>query len=216
MDFIKPEIRITGDGSPTLVCPGSGETYHSVIGAVEESLHVFIRNGFDACRKEALSVLECGFGSGLNAWLTARAARSTGRRVRYIAVELNPVDPSVFVPPHFPDDDTFRAIHSGEWGRETVIDEWFSLTKLHRDLAGMVFDSKFDLVYFDMFAPDSCPHLWTREVFANVGEAMEPGGMLVTYSAKGDVKRALRSAGFDVERLPGAPGKRHMLRATKL
>ncbi|MCC8018790.1 MAG: tRNA (5-methylaminomethyl-2-thiouridine)(34)-methyltransferase MnmD [Rikenellaceae bacterium] len=215
MDFISPEIRSTADGSATLVSPSTGETYHSLAGAVRESEHIFIGAGLRRCIKNELSVLEAGFGSGLNAWLTAREAAATGRRVRYTAVELYPVDPAVLNGAGFPDDCLFRQIHAVEWGGEAVISETFTLRKIFADLAETRFDAKFDVVYFDMFAPGEHPHLWSVDVFGAIAAAMNVGAALVTYSAKGDVKRALRAAGLEVTRLPGAPGKRHMLRAVK-
>ncbi|MCD7970914.1 MAG: tRNA (5-methylaminomethyl-2-thiouridine)(34)-methyltransferase MnmD [Alistipes sp.] len=215
MEYIRPHIRITGDGSPTLVCPRSGDTYHSVNGAVSESEHVFIRNGLALCGKDVISIFEAGFGSGINAWLTAKYAAENGKMVRYFAVEKFPVDPSLLQVPQFPSDRIFRSIHSTEWGRETEVTEGFKLVKIHGDLAETVFDVKFDVVYFDMFAPDTVPGLWTGELFARIAQAMVPGTALVTYCAKGEVKRALRSVGLEVKRLPGAPGKRHMVRAVK-
>ncbi|MCD8072555.1 MAG: tRNA (5-methylaminomethyl-2-thiouridine)(34)-methyltransferase MnmD [Alistipes sp.] len=216
MDFIRPQISTTADGSPTLVSPSGGDSYHSVNGALTESLHVFIRNGLELCTAEKITVLEAGFGSGLNAWLTAKYARQAGREIEYMAVELHPVDPAIFVGSAFPDDELFGAIHSAEWGAARKIGGNFTITKLCGDLAGMVFDAKFDLIYFDMFAPDTAPHLWSDELFGKLAAARNPGAALVTYSAKGDVKRALRAAGLQVKRLAGAPGKRHMLRAVKI
>ncbi|MCC8036495.1 MAG: tRNA (5-methylaminomethyl-2-thiouridine)(34)-methyltransferase MnmD [Rikenellaceae bacterium] len=216
MDFITPQISVTADGSPTLIAPSGGYTYHSVNGAVTESRHVFIRNGLELCGGQNIAVLEAGLGSGINAWLTAVFAEDTGRKIDYRAVELHPVDPSVVDGSGFPDDPLFRAIHSARWDTGQKLSDNFTITKVYGDLAGMVFDVKFDLIYFDMFAPDTAPHLWSQEIFANIAGAANPGAALVTYSAKGDVKRALRAAGFEVERLPGAPGKRHMLRAVKI
>ncbi len=215
MEYVFPEIVTTADGSPTLICPATGETYHSVTGAAGESEHVFIGAGLRRCEKTGVSILEAGLGSGLNAWLTAREASATGRTVRYTAVELYPVEPAALQGPPFPDDDLFRAIHAAGWGTETVISGNFSLRKICADLAETRFDTKFDVVYFDMFAPGDHPDLWTESIFSAIAAAMNQGAALVTYSAKGDVKRALRAAGLEVERLPGAPGKRHMLRAVK-
>ena len=112
-------------------------------------------------------------------------------------------------------DDMFIPLHQAAWNEKQAITPNFSLTKIHGDLADTWFDTIFDIVYYDAFAPDSQPELWTEEIFRRIYLAMSAGGMLLTYSAKGDVKRALRAAGFEVHRLEGAPGKRHMLRAIK-
>ena len=212
---ISPSIETTADGSQTLRHPDTGETYHSVNGAAAESEHVFVRNGFDACPLRHVRIFEMGFGSGLNALITLHAAQGQGRTVGYTAVELYPVPQETIARMTLSADPAFRLLHAAEWGVPQGITDGFTLHKIAGDLADMVFDTTFDLVYFDAFAPDSQPALWTPEIFGRLYAALEPGGALVTYSAKGDVKRAMRSAGFEVRRLPGAPGKRHMLRAVK-
>lgn len=212
---IHPQIEITADGSPTLRHPLLGETYHSLNGAVSESEHIFLRGGFDACTANPVSILEVGFGSGLNAYLTLRAGADAGRQVHYTAVELYPVDAQTVASLDWARDALFTALHSAPWGRDCRIADHFTLHKIEGDFADTEFDTTFDLVYFDAFAPDTQPELWSGAVFGKIFASLSPGGSLVTYSAKGDVKRALRGAGFEVRRLPGAPGKRHMLRAIK-
>jgi hypothetical protein len=164
-------------------------------------------------------ILEMGFGTGLNAWLTLEAAERTGRRVEYTAVELYPVPVEIASRLDYTSDPRFAALHAAPWDEWTEPAEGFRLLKLHGDVAGVLaksdFSAIFDLVYWDAFAPDTQPGLWTEEIFARVFEATAPGGVLVTYSSKGDVRRALQAAGFAVERLPGALGKRHMLKAVK-
>ncbi len=211
-----PEIEATADGSQTLRHPVNGQTYHSVGGAESESEHVFIRAGFDACPRAHIRILEVGFGSGLNALMTMRAAARAGRTVEYTAIELYPVSQQTVERMALAADAGFRVLHAAPWGVPTEVNAGFSLHKIEGDLADMQFGTTFDLVYFDAFAPDCQPELWTQEIFARIFAALGPGGALVTYSAKGDVKRALRAAGFTVRRLPGAVGKRHMLRAVKL
>lgn len=212
---ITPAIEATADGSQTLRHPLTGETYHSSNGAATESEHVFIRAGFDTCPHTHVRILEAGFGSGLNALLTLRAAERAGRTVEYTAVELYPVAQQTVERMELAGDWDFRMLHDAPWGMPVAITDGFSLHKIEDDLADMRFRTTFDLVYFDAFAPDCQPELWTTGVFARIFAAMSPGGLLVTYSAKGDVKRALRAVGFVLQRLPGAPGKRHMLRAAK-
>lgn len=217
---IKPEIISTEDGSSSLVHPIIGETYHSMHGAETEAIHVFISNGFryvleNNLRQEKLRVLEAGFGSGLNAWLTMREAGEMGVSVDYTGIELYPVELSVIKDTSYAAYTGFSELHQSAWNTATAITPQFTLTKLDTDLSFLNIDTTFDLVYFDMFSPDVRPELWSTEVFSLIYERMRDYGVLVTYSAKGDVKRALRAAGFEVSRLPGAPGKRHMLRAVK-
>lgn len=210
-----PEIVNTSDGSQTLRHAVTGETYHSVNGAVAESMHVFIRNGFEAHAANHVRIFEAGFGTGLNALLTLHAAREAGRSVDYTAVELYPVTPEVASAMTYASNPLFIRMHEVPWGATHEIADGFSLTKIHGDLANMHIDAIFDIVYYDAFAPDSQPELWTEDVFRRIYGLLAPGGILLTYSAKGDVKRALRAAGFEVMRLEGAPGKRHMVRAVK-
>lgn len=205
----------TADGSQTLRHPHTGETYHSVNGAVEESMHVFVGNGFETFEGGHARILEMGFGSGLNALLTLHAAGQTGRSVDYTAIELYPVPAEVAGAMAYASDPLFMQLHEAPWNELRQITPWFRLTKIHGDLADTHFDTIFDLVYFDAFAPDSQPELWTEDIFRSIFAILAPGGALLTYSAKGEVKRALRAAGFEVRRLAGAPGKRHMVKAVK-
>ncbi len=217
--MFRPSVEITEDGSATLRSPVCGDTYHSTRGAVGESRHVFIGNGFMQTGGDPVRILEAGFGTGLNAWLTYLEAARQGRAVEYTAVELYPVPEDVAAGLNYTEDPHFAAMHRTEWGVRTSIADHFALLKMQADLAVTDFSGNlalFDLVYYDAFAPDTQPELWTAELFARIYGAMADGGILVTYSSKGDVKRALRAAGFTVERLPGALGKRHMLRGRKL
>jgi tRNA U34 5-methylaminomethyl-2-thiouridine-forming methyltransferase MnmC len=218
---LSPSIELTADGSATLRSPFNGDTYHSLRGAVGEARHVFIEHGFRAARSTraggSLRVLEMGFGTGLNAWMTLSEAEGTA--VEYTTVELYPVPEEVVAELGYTSDARFMALHTAPWGEWSEPAEGFRLLKLAGSVAEVLqnreFLSSFDVVYWDAFAPDTQPELWTEELFARVFEALAEGGMLVTYSAKGTVKQALRAAGFVVERLPGALGKRHMLRAMK-
>ena len=197
MQAIHPAIEPTEDGSPTLRHPVFGETYHSLHGAVAEARHVFIAGGLKRCPLPHVHILEAGFGSGLNAWLTLREAEESGRTLRYA------------------DDPLFGALHRAPWGEPTEITPRFRLEKRAEDLVFARMDAIFDIIYFDAFAPDTQPELWTEGLFRKLFAQTAPGGALVTYSAKGTVKRALRAAGYEVTRLPGAPGKRHMVRAVR-
>ncbi|MCL2561922.1 MAG: tRNA (5-methylaminomethyl-2-thiouridine)(34)-methyltransferase MnmD [Rikenellaceae bacterium] len=237
---IEPAIETTDDGSQTLRHPIAGETYHSTHGAAAEAEHVFVRAGFgawllggcdggdgsDGGRGRHVRVLEIGFGSGLNALLTLRVAERAECTVMYTAVELYPVSRATVGRMTLAADADFLRLHDAVWDEPVAITDRFVLHKIEGDAVQMPFGEfggqsgellgdRFDVVYFDAFAPDSQPELWTTQVFARLYSAMSDGGVLVTYSAKGDVKRALRAAGFTIERLSGAPGKRHMLRAIK-
>ena len=210
-----PAIKTTGDGSQTLIHPVHGDSYHSMRGAVGESTHVFIEAGFLHNNKEPLTILEVGFGSGLNALLTAREAEKQTRRTEYHALELYPVDEAVIERLEYATDPLFIGLHRAKWGEMEKISPYFFIKKLQVSLPDWEPDINFDLVYFDAFAPDTQPEMWSESVFRKLRENMNQGAELVTYSSKGTVKRALRAAGLEVERLPGALGKRHMLRARK-
>ncbi len=217
---IRPEIIRTEDGSDTLRHPLIGELYHSIRGAEGESDHVFIRAGFDTLDLPTVRILEVGFGSGLNAFLTLVRAQERGIGVVYHAVELYPVDPRTakemaFPPADHPFYGDFIRMHDTPWDVPVRINDHFSLKKIHGSLIGTELGAIFDMVYFDAFSPDVQPELWSEKVFAELFRILEKNGILVTYSSKGDVKRALRAAGFEVHRLPGALGKRHMLKAIK-
>lgn len=173
-----------------------------------------------------LRVFEMGFGSGLNCWLTLLEAEKSGLAVDYVGVEKFPVPPEVALELGYTTDTRFAALHTAPWGAWTQVSSRFRLLKLHADLTEILETTSkaaqedanfeaFDVVYWDAFAPDVQPELWTEELFGRVYEAMADGGVLATYSAKGDVRRALLAAGFAVEKLPGALGKRHMLRAVR-
>jgi len=220
---VKPEIIISEDGSHTLFVPELCEHYHSVHGAVQESRHVFINAGLKACKQQQLNVLEIGFGTGLNALLTFYEAEMHGLEINYIAYESFPLGEEIWKELnhwHFIDHtkarDTFNLIHASEWGGGVALSEKFMLQKIAGKIEQAVLpENYFNLVYFDAFAPAVQPELWTLQIFSKIYQAVAAGGILVTYSAMGEVRRKLLKAGFSVERLPGPPGKREMLRAWK-
>jgi tRNA U34 5-methylaminomethyl-2-thiouridine-forming methyltransferase MnmC len=164
---------------------------------VGESRHVFIESGFLATGCDPVRVLEVGFGSGLNAWLTLLEALRQARMVEYTAVELYPVPQDVAVALGYSSDPRFAAMHTAEWGSPTEICAGFTLHKLNVDVTAEPLSGEgFDLVYFDAFSPDTQPEMWTPKLFETIYGAMNSGGKLVTYSAKGSVRRALRSKNF--------------------
>ncbi len=223
--FVDRELVVTGDGSHSLYLPGCDEHYHSVHGALRESRHVFIRHGYDhviAAAGGRVRILEVGFGTGLNALLTWARSRSGLLQVAYTALEPYPLDEQCVgrlnYPERLPEVDAravFETIHRCGWEVPQRIDEHFNLLKLGCCFSDFEPEGDFDLVYHDAFSPAVQPELWTRDVFAKLAGCMSPGAVLVTYCAKGEVRRHLRSVGLTVERLPGPPGKREMTRATQ-
>jgi tRNA U34 5-methylaminomethyl-2-thiouridine-forming methyltransferase MnmC len=220
---MKVEIRYTADGSSTLYLPHLNEQYHSLNGAVTESEHVFLNMGFNYYEKPNPVVFEVGFGTGLNALLTADRARITEQSVYYIAIENFPLDKAMielldygrFVPDQ--GKEVFTALHECNWNEPVTITPYFRLLKVKSDFTenDWKLPVNYDIVYFDAFGPDKQPDMWTQQIFSRLYEQLLPGGILVTYSAKGEVRRRLNVAGFITERLPGPPGKKEMIRAIK-
>jgi tRNA U34 5-methylaminomethyl-2-thiouridine-forming methyltransferase MnmC len=219
---MKRELRQTSDGSSTLFVPALDEHYHSIHGALQESLHVFIEAGFKSREVQSISILEIGFGTGLNAWLTAIEAAKSDVQVEYTALEKYPLSDDEVAGLNYAqlkgytgELPLFNQIHATEWESLQTITPHFSIRKMQVDLHDFNAQEVFDLIYFDAFAPSAQPDLWTEAIFNRMFIAMKPGGNLVTYCAKGQVKRNMKAAGFVVEALPGPPGKREMTRAIK-
>jgi tRNA U34 5-methylaminomethyl-2-thiouridine-forming methyltransferase MnmC len=218
------EIIPTKDGSHTLRNTLLNETYHSIYGAIQESTHVFINNGLEYCvhsgNKKALTILEVGFGTGLNAFLTLRKSIELNIEVEYISIEPFPVPEAIWKELNYAqgaeDKQRFIQLHQSPWNILTEINSHFHLQKIDKPILQVALPKlKFDLVYFDAFAPEKQPDMWTIQVYQHLVDAMKPGGILITYCAKGQVKRDLKSIGLQVEALPGPPGKREMTRAMK-
>lgn len=210
----------TADGSNTVRHTLLGELYHSDRGAVGESAHIFIDAGLcyslELMPRRVVSIFEVGFGTGLNAWLTLLKAMELDLEICYHAIELYPLDPKTASDLNYSDDPLFMALHTSPWEQPTQITDRFTLCKYKASLTE--FTPRFEgveLVYFDAFSPEVQPELWSNEIFRKIHRTMTDNGILVTYSAKGVVKEALRSAEFSVSRLKGALGKRHMVRAIK-
>ncbi len=213
-------IRQTEDGSSTIYVEELNEHYHSTHGAIAESKHIFIDTAFNFCEKKELRVLEIGFGTGLNAFLTCLEATNQNRRVHYHAIEKYPLtlDEAMLLNYDALLENQGISIldfHRTPWEESSRIVPSFILHKEKSDLLEMKAVGPFDVIYFDAFAPDVQPELWSAEVFENIAKLTAPEGILTTYSVKGDVKRALRTAGFIVKRIPGPKGKRQILRAIK-
>jgi len=213
---MKRELLITRDGSPTVSIPEMGVTYHSIHGAVQESMHVFINEGLNPLlkKKPLLRIFEMGFGTGLNALLTARAAAENQQKIEYTVIEKFPLHAEELKGLQYGEDEELLAmLHDCSFNSMNAITPYFSIMKLQGDLIECSLENGFDLVYYDAFAPAAQPELWTKEVFEKLFKSMLPGGVLVTYCSKSDVRRAIQAAGFVVEKRPGPPGKREMLRA---
>lgn len=217
---MKHEILTTADGSNTLKHGLLGELYHSHRGAIGEAQHVYIGAGFDYLVEQGrrkIVVLEAGFGSGLNCWLTMKRAIELGVQVEYHSIEKFPVDVATARILQYDDDKRFIKLHEAPWETMSEFGNDYALTKYLCALEEFQYSRlpTVDLVYWDAFSPDVQQELWRVELFSKVFEMMSIGGVLVTYSAKGFVKQNLRSAGFEVTRLQGALGKRHMVRAVR-
>jgi len=210
----------TGDGSQTIYSEVFQEGYHSTHGAVTESTHIFIDAGLRTCSGEDIRVFEVGFGTGLNAYLTLTEVSKRRMKVCYESIELFPLERSVTDNLDYPDylgadAAIFKVIHDASWNLPMEISPFFCLYKIKANLLDFELTGEYDLVYFDAFSPVQQPELWSEGVFRKVYAHMKEGGILVTYCAKGIVRRTLEKTGFITERLPGPPGKREMLRARK-
>lgn len=220
---MKREIIQTQDGSTTIFLPDLDEHYHSKHGAIQEAYHVFIRAGFDLFENLNISILEIGFGTGLNAFITLLEAEKHNKTIDYVGVEAYPVmieeaQLMNYVSELNVDEksDIFNKIHETNWEEKLEISNNFCLTKRKQFFNDIVDENAFDLIYFDAFGYRVQPDLWSTEIFRKMYNALRPNGVLVTYAARGVVKRSMIEVGFKVEKLPGAPGKREMFRARKL
>lgn len=217
----KDDIIVTGDGSNTIFSAQSGEHYHSVFGAAQESMHIFIKAGLDVIPQlsEPLHLLEIGFGTGLNALLSYQWATKNQVPVVYEGLEAFPVKPEQAIVLNYPkmlniNESIFYEMHMG--GQYKKLGSFFNFNLRIEKFEEAEFPTKkYHLVFFDAFSPESQPEMWTHEGFQKLYLALKPRGILTTYSCKGSVKRMLKSAGFQIEKIPGPPGKREFLRARK-
>lgn len=216
------EFFITADGSHSIRVPELNVTYHSKHGAIQESVHVFINSGLRYINRKEISILEVGFGTGLNALLTLIEAEKNDLKVLFDVVELYPLDNvcvsalnylSLLKQPQLAN--TFSYMHTCEWNVAAKISGHFELNKIRGDLRYVELSANYDLIYFDAFDPVAQPELWTLAVFRKLYDAAKRGCVLVTYSSKGAVRRAMADAGFSVVKIPGPKGKREIIRATK-
>jgi tRNA U34 5-methylaminomethyl-2-thiouridine-forming methyltransferase MnmC len=217
------KVILTEDGSHSIQLPEIDETYHSIHGAIQESKHVFIEAGlrYWLSKNENLrniKILEFGFGTGLNALLTATSIPES-INVSYHALEKFPLPSEIIQSLNYGEvmcqPELFDKIHRANWDEEHTILTNFSIKKIETDFRDYTSHDAFDIIYFDAFAPSKQPELWTRSIFEQCYKLLDKGGVLVTYSAKGQFKRDLKSIGFIVESVPGPPGKYEITRATK-
>ena len=219
---MKREIIVTNDGSTTIRIPDWDENYHSTHGAIQEAKHVFIKNGLNLFQNhKSISILEIGFGTGLNAFITFLETWNK-KIVNYVGVEAYPVSIEEIEQLNYVSElgvfeyqNIFGIMHSSEWEIEQNIAKDFTLTKRKQFFQDIGDKEKFDLIYFDAFGFQLQPELWSETIFKKMYKALLPNGVLVTYACRTPIKKAMLSAGFSVEKLPGAPGKREMLRGTK-
>lgn len=217
------ERILTKDGSHTLYVPHLDETYHSRHGAMQESMHVFIASGLIPIAKkfDAIRILELGFGTGLNALLTA-IHQPQDTRIHYTTIEKYPVSTEDALALNFnttpnqaQSDAIFKQLTEAAWNKPVAVTDHFTLEKIRGDFREVSFGVAHNLVYWDVFGCRAQPHLWEAPLFQKVYDAMDTGGCLVTYSSKGVVRRTMEAIGFEVEKLQGPPGKREMVRAWK-
>ncbi len=221
---LERKIIKTADGSSSLYLPQWDENYHSRHGAIQEAYHVFIRSGLDLFKKGSkLRILEMGFGTGLNCFISFLESQKRDLQIEYVGLEGYPLDVGLIEKLKYPE--ALKALDfaafyndmiASEWDTPVKISEGFELLKKEMMFEKFHGAQNFDLIYFDAFGARVQPELWTETIFSKMYASLRPGGILVTYSAKGSVRRALQAVGFEVERLPGPPGKREMLRGRKI
>ena len=222
---MKRTLLKTGDGSYTLHIPEWDEQYHSKHGAIAEALHVFIKEGlyYWSSKNAAteISIMEIGFGTGLNAFLTFLETEKNNFQIDYTGVEAYPLSLSEIQQLNYTSllsasEESFLQFHNVAWEEKQVISEKFRLTKQKHFFSEINTENSYHLIYFDAFGIRVQPELWTEGIFQKMYSALKPNGVLVTYAANGNARRAMQAVGFSVERLPGPPGKKEMLRATKI
>ncbi|GAB1307925.1 tRNA (5-methylaminomethyl-2-thiouridine)(34)-methyltransferase MnmD [Urechidicola sp. KH5] len=219
---MKRKVIKTADGSTTIFLEDWNEHYHSKHGAIQEATHVFIKHGLHIVQHNTINILEIGFGTGLNAFITFLESKRLNKSINYVGVEAYPVAASEVQKLNYVDalnaklyEKEFSNMHEEQWEIPIEISENFVLEKRKQRFEEINDVSVFDLIFFDAFGARVQPELWSEAMFDRMFNALKSGGILVTYAAKGSVRRAMLEVGFQVEKLPGPPGKREMLRAIK-
>lgn len=219
---MKREIIQTQDGSTTIQITEWNECYHSKFGAIQEAQHVFIKNGLSLFENKTISILEIGFGTGLNAFITFLESKKLHQIIDYVGVEAYPVSADEMLSMNYVSElnaesefSIFEKMHQYDWEEQIVLSDNFLFTKREQFFADIDDLEKFDLIYFDAFGYNVQPELWSTAIFQKMFNALKTNGVLVTYAARGVVKRSMKEVGFTVEKLAGPPGKREMFRARK-
>ena len=220
---MKHEIIITQDGSSSIYIPELDETYHSKFGAIQEAKHVFVKNGLDLFENGSeISILEIGFGTGLNALITMLEAENRNLKINYVGVEAYPIALDEILQLNYvkqlesPEKQVdFEKMHASNWEEEIAINSNFTLTKRKQSFEEISDENTFDLIYFDAFGFTVQPDLWNEAIFEIMFKSLKNRGILTTYACRTSIKKAMQHAGFQTLKLPGAPGKREMLRALK-
>lgn len=219
---MKRNIIITADGSTTIQVEEWNEHYHSIHGAIQEAYHVFIKNGLQLFAGQNISILEIGLGTGLNAFITFLEHHKLNQHIHYQGIEAYPISIEQALKMNYVQElkadgflSIFEKLHTSEWEKNIVLTETFSFRKRQQYFQEITDTDSFHLIYYDAFGARVQPELWTNILFEKMYKALKPNGILVTYSAKGSVRRAMIDVGFEVEKLPGPPRKREMLRAVK-
>lgn len=219
---MKREIIQTLDGSTTIHLTEWDECYHSKHGAIQEAQHVFIKNGLSLFQNQKVAILEIGFGTGLNAFITLLEAKKMQQTIDYVGVEAYPISAEEVLKMNYvselnadKESTLFDTIHESNWGEKVLLNDGFTLTKRNQFFEEINDENIYDLIYFDAFGYRVQPELWSTEIFRKMFKALKNNGVLVTYAARGVVKRSMIEVGFTVEKLEGPPGKREMFRARK-
>ena len=220
---MKREIIQTSDGSSTIYLPEWNEHYHSKFGAIQEAKHVFIKNGLSLFEGTEIAILEIGLGTGLNAFITFLEAQKSNQTIHYVGIEAYPISDEEIAALNYvnqleatEDSLIFEKIHASNWNEQVELSLEFDFTKRKQFFETITDTNQFDLIYFDAFGYRVQPELWSAEIFKAMFNALKEKGVLVTYAARGTIKRNLLEAGFTVEKLQGPPGKREMFRANKV
>ena len=214
------KIIITNDGAHSIFSSQINESYHSKHGSIVEAEHVFIKHGLLAINKKNINILEIGFGTGLNALLSLQKSIQKNININYHAIELYPITKDEYLQLNFPkligmEKSAFNKLHESEWEKKNQITKNFKLTKYKISIEEFKTKKSFDIIYFDAFSPEKQPELWTKKIFSKMYSNLKSNGFIVTYCAKGIVKRTLKEIGFEVLSLDGPPGKRQMTKANR-
>ncbi len=215
---MKREIIKTVDGSTTIYLPEWNESYHSKHGAIQEAYHVFIKNGLYLMKSKSVTILEMGFGTGLNALITFIESEKNDFKIDYTGVEAYPVSIEEASSMNYASEldfenlqEVYKRMHESQWNEKQIISKQFSLLKRKQFFQDIIDEDTFDLIYFDVFGYRVQPELWSTEIFRKMYLSLKSNGILVTYAARGIVKRSMEEVGFTVKKVPGPPGKREMM-----